>query len=221
MKHNKPLYIVDFDDVLVNMSWKWAMKAYSSICTPKEICDTVINSTKKWLYDKFNQPEGNILDYYLSDKNFYSDLPPTRFCEKLNKISDKNDVFVISYIMESWNADDKANWLKKYLPNAKYQFVYYKTGIKKSEIINNFELGDYIAFADDRISNIVDVMENTNSENKMFYIPRFGCNSIDMIMEKLKNNNWMRERNIIPFYMSDLYVENYSILDKVDWHKWV
>ena len=211
---------MDFDDVLVNMSWKWALKAYGSICTPKEICDVLINSPRKWLYEKFNADD-DIMDYYLSDKHFYEDLPPTKFCERLNKISDRNDIFVISYIMEDWNADDKSKWLKKYLPNAKYQFVYYNSGIKKSDIINNFELGDYTAFADDRVQYLVDVMEHTNSEYKMFYIPRYGCNTLKMIKNELKNKNWIEERHIIPHYISDLYLENYSIIEKTNWHKWL
>jgi len=206
----KPLYVVDFDDVLVNMSWKLAMLAYSNICTPMEICDTLIQSDKKWVFEKFNQPEDRIMDFY--GKGFYDDLPPTRFCEKLNSISDKNDIFVVSYIMENCNADDKVKWLKKYLPKAKYQFIYCDSGIKKSDIINGMKL-DYVAFADDRVSNLADVMENTDAKGKMFYVPMYGCNSVEKIREKLID----KEKLIYPCYISDLYVSNYSILKKVDW----
>lgn len=216
----KPLYVVDFDDVLVNMSWKWAMLAYKNICTPSEICDILINSKKKWLYDKFNQPENNIMDYYLNQKGFYDDLPPTKFCERLKKISGKNDIFVISYIMEEHNGIEKEKWLKKHLPTAKFQFLYYDSKWKKSDVINQMELNYYTAFSDDRISNIVDVMENTDSVEKMFYIPKYGCNTIEMIRNKLKNKSLIEERKIFPFYYSDFFVENHSILDMVDWKQW-
>lgn len=223
MKRKKPLYIVDFDDVLTNMYFKWAMLVASDICTPKEICDVLLESDCKNLDDKFGftgERQDRILEPYMK-KGFYDDLPPSRFCERLKRISDKNDIFVLSYIMADYQATEKENWLKKHLPNAKYQFIYYDSKLKKSDIINQFDMNDYVGFADDRVSNIVDVIENTDSREKLFFAPRFGCNTLEKVKEKLTNKNIIKDRKIILQYYPDEYLVTYEILKKCNWHKWL
>ena len=162
----------------------------------KSLVDNVLLRERYYLneYLRLDNPEirKRYLDLYNLNGTFYDNLEPSKYYESLVKIikgpSILTDISIITSVGETEDFPcvlSKKKFLYKLFKNfsdvCNINFYFVTDGIKKSDIINSNNI-QYTTFIDDHMSNIEDVIINTNSKHKDFSIPLYGYNKkLDII----------------------------------------
>jgi hypothetical protein len=122
---------------------------------------------------------------YLND-NFYDDLKLTPFGEALKFYLNNNFVDKVTILTHTFNEnlESKKNFLLTHFNNEKVSIEFIGHNIKKHKFINDNKI-EYDLFVDDRLDTVLEVIENTNSDNKEFLMPEMGYNKINSKHEKI------------------------------------
>jgi len=191
----KRVIVADMDEVIVNIVPLWVYTAIVNKPMLEEYFDLDINYSpemvlqretyliQEWLKRKdVGEVPKSIMaifnSLYCKDKNFYAKCPPTPMAMGLRE-SLNHDVLEKLYIVthcfegtEEWKRD----WLINFFgTDDRIVFVPVPLSEKKSDAFKELEI-EYDVFIDDSLKNIKDVMENTNSFDKEFMIPKLGYN---------------------------------------------
>jgi hypothetical protein len=190
--------VVDMDDVLVNISQKWARKATLSPglrrlatvaalpASNAELGAAVRARDRAWLQDwlgLMGEP-GLMAEFdalYRGDGAFYDDLPPTPFAvgviRALIPLGVVGAVHVVTHTMGDGDPvnDSKRRWLSRHLPDDRVQVHLVDGGTKKSEVIRR-HCPDADTYADDSMKNVIDVLTARGVHAHEIAMPKLGCN---------------------------------------------
>lgn len=211
--------IVDCDEILVNISPKWARKIlenreYYRPYLKVEELERYENDEKKFNIFVLNRPEfylnkwlsrdnieipSDVLKNYLdihNEEDFYYDLPITSMAIGLKKLANHSSVksiYVISrHSSNSKSLNSKLNLIKSLFPEDKLIIRIPKQGESKADYVKDIDI-EYGMIFEDEICNIKDYLSKTeNVKNCYLYIPKFGYNIPDQEALDL-----ILERNII------------------------
>lgn len=210
-----PLFIVDFDQVIVKIDEKWVksfIRQYpeyfeKELKIPFEegfkFYNSVMNITQRTEYyihrflkiNESSQYHKKCMEIYTDDSEFYDELPLTAYGKNLKLIYDKGKIrlFIISHCITKTDAECKKKYIERVFPDAPYSLI--KSDILKSSIINKYNMHDYFAFVDDSLKNIEDVFTHTYSVSKTFGLPMYGYNTeYEYLLEPLEKNLSLLER---------------------------
>jgi len=141
---------------------------------------------EEWLFENKHPQEIKDIAYnvYFNNNTFYDDLPPSKFFMALYNML-RGDILerivVVTHALDKTLPVNKSKmrWLAKQFKEAgdivDLDFFLLDHHETKSQCINQ-EVSNYNAFVDDSLKNIRDVIENTNSYGKEFFIPLYGYN---------------------------------------------
>ena len=117
------------------------------------------------------------MDIFTEDPGFYDDLSLTAYGENLKLIYEKGKIrlFIISHCITKTDAESKKRYIERMFPDVAYELI--KSNIRKSTIIDKYNMHDYFAFVDDSLINIEDVFFHTYSISKTFGLPIYGYNT--------------------------------------------
>lgn len=205
----KPLFVVDFDQVLVRIDIKWiktfirkypeyfekelgisfeeGFKFYNSVKNITERTEYYVN---KFLKIEEQSPYlEKCFNLYRNDPEFYDDLTLTTFGKNIQTIFKKEKIrlYIVSHCITRVDAESKKRCIERLFPDAEYNLI--KSGLKKSDVINNKRLHYYFTFIDDSLKNIEDVFENTYSVSKSFGLPVYGYNEdYEYLLDPMEKN---------------------------------
>jgi len=200
---NKKKIATDMDEVLTLISPLWTYLLLENKTHFSEYMDLdfdysmmhVLNRDEyylnNWLSNGKELPEevfDLFLGLYKDNDKFYSNCRITNFGMTLKILLDRGEIehiYIVTKVIEG-TEDYKKRWVAKYLGTENITFISVDGDTKKSEAIN--ELGiEYDLFIDDCLDNIYDVLKNTNSYNKSFFIPKYGYNKDEEMREKISS----------------------------------
>jgi hypothetical protein len=193
--------VFDCDEVLVNISDKWAKKMLAVPELRKFIPDSmvqtinlgimnlrIVNFIDRLLGIEFGSKEYEIfMSLYKDDPTFYDDLPPSPF---LNAVKRTINFYDEIHIITKMPTDDTSHTvdiskkrflvqhllpLKKENPNLKINIIFLKSNEKKSDAILEQNI-KFNTFADDSTENIVDVVSNVTNRSYEVLVPMYGYN---------------------------------------------
>jgi len=200
---------VDFDQVIVRIDIKWVknfIRTYPeyfekelqiSFADGFEFYNSTKNITERTEYyvDKFLKIRNDspyskkCMEIFTADSEFYDDLSLTGYGENLKIIYGKGKIrlFIISHCITKTDAESKKRCIEKLFPNVAYSLI--KSGTKKSQVIDKYNMHHYFAFVDDSLVNIEDVFSHTYSISKTFGLPIYGYNSkYEHLLEPMNKN---------------------------------
>lgn len=199
---NKFVVAVDCDDVLVNTAGKWVRSILSDDGLVAEIPREAVESVSKshpmnreefditshfgpgpmdWLTPELKQ---KMLNKFFHDPEFYDNLPASSYAQGLRTMC-QNDLVESVWVITSCVdlaypvTASKLRFLKRLFDDLRVKseihFVFTEKGETKAQAINERQI-PYHSFVDDHLTNIHDVLMNTDSKEKEFLIPRYGYN---------------------------------------------
>jgi hypothetical protein len=226
--------VLDCDDVCVNITPKWMYlllqnDKFRKLLTHDHLSHILLNhpfnrkeydliSHAPYTLDEDLRSELNkiALEIYYNDSTFYDDLTATGYFDLALSLLRNSHAKRISIVSQSKELSLPVNLSKiRFLQNifkefdsSQYNIFLLNSGEKKSDVIKN-EIPNYTNFVDDHLSNIFDVVENTNSFNKEFLAPLTGFSySSD---NKTTIERLTREKQCsILFYNIDLKLDETS-----------
>lgn len=193
--------VFDCDEVLVNISDKWARKMLAVPELKKLIPDSmiqainmgvmnlrIVNFIDRLLGIEFGSKEyETFMSLYKDDPTFYDDLPPSPF---LNSVKRTINFYDEIHILTKMPTDEKSHVvdaskqrflvnhllpLKKENPSLKINILFLKANEKKSDAILEQKI-KFNTFADDSTENIVDVVSNVTNRSYEVLVPMYGYN---------------------------------------------
>ena len=199
---DKSIIISDMDEVLTMISplWTYLIKTNEHIFGEYFDLDfdysieTVLNRDtyylNQWLLKNNvelpNDVYNEFLSLYTDTPDFYPKCRLTNMGQTLKVLLDRGEIeriYVITKVIKG-TEEYKQEWVAKHLGITNVTFISVYGG-NKSEVINEMNI-DYDIFIDDHLDNIEDVLENTDSFDKSFFIPNYGYNRDKERIEKLK-----------------------------------
>lgn len=196
MNVGSKLIAVDVDDVLVHIATPWVAKITKYL--PRGVL-TMLNGEdlsravrsrvqphiQEWLVQEHGLMRHQVDEVnltYRADPTFYDDLLPTALCRGLwTALELPGRIAHVHVITHNYSNDDpcvesKDRWLRKWVgsPN-KVTIHHVEAGDKKSSVMAN-HCPDMDSFADDSMSNVVDVLLNDAVRPNEILIPRMGHN---------------------------------------------
>jgi hypothetical protein len=130
-------------------------------------------------------------DTYFCDPKFYDELKPAAYYHLLRQMLDHevlNSVTIVTACVDVKYpvTASKIRMLERLFEpfkaaGVKVRYILTEAGTSKSEAIKKHEVV-YTSFADDAVYNILDVIQNTDSHGKEFFLPRLRHN-VDIPME--------------------------------------
>ena len=205
--HSKRVVVVDCDEVLVNISPKAVklmhedFDYYNKFFRLSKEFDLekqtpiILNRPEyyinKWLLRKdvldnytikeYEEAEARFTDNFNRD-DYYEDLIPTNLGLTLSKLLRTNVIeklIVVSKVVDINRTGSKERFLKKLFRNStnKLSVYFIESGNKKSEIVNLVNNDKLAQVYEDEVSNIEDIINNTNKTNFELMIPSLGYNN--------------------------------------------
>ena len=191
----------DCDDVLVNTAGKWVRRILSDDSIVSKIPPEALKraaerhpmnreefditshfgTNQSWLTPELKKA---MLDKFFLDPTFYDSLPPSSYARGLRAMCESDlveGVWVITSCVDLKYpvTASKIRFLKRLFDDLRLKteihFIFTEHGETKAQAINDREIR-YHSFVDDHITNIHDVIANTDSREKEFLIPRYGYN---------------------------------------------
>lgn len=232
----------DLDDVVVNITDVWVKKILSDKglcarlpieCVDKAVGSHPMNRAAYTFTSHFTEKHEEVFDSellslvhdkYFQDPNFYDDLQPSKYYFHLKAMLDYgvlNSVTVVTSCVELAFpvTASKMRFMNRIFDSFRAQgvqvrFILTEKKEKKSEamVANNVV---YDSYADDAIFNIVDVIENTQSHGKEFFIPRYRHNLIVPDQAKLVAKSGAR----IFWFDNDLMLSGDRLVDRRSEHR--
>lgn len=193
--------IVDCDEILVNISPKWAkliddnehvFGKYldTSKIKPvkndiKELTKLVLTRDKFYLTDWLKREDvdeipQDIINKFMSlydQDGFYYDLPLTKMAIGLNKLAyhySVRKIYVVTRCASEKNYKSKQELIKSLFPSSKLEIIKIGKDEKKSSCLKNINIENGFVF-EDEISNIVDYLDNGLTKCNI-YVPMLGYN---------------------------------------------
>jgi hypothetical protein len=238
----KYVIATDCDEVLVNTNGKWIRSILSDADimskVPRHAVENAVKSHPmnreefditshfkthdgSWLTPELKQ---KMLDKYFLDPYFYDDLNQSIYVNALKGMIDMGvieSIWVITSCMDLKYpvTASKVRFLDKVFNEVKLtvpvHYVFTEKGEKKSDAIKAKGI-NYHSFVDDHISNIEDVIQNTDSKEREFLIPRYRYN-IDF--PNAAHHTTTKDVNIIWFDNDMVLHDDGLLYDRVHNHK--
>jgi hypothetical protein len=194
MASKKKLVIVDIDDTIVLIAPKWIGESFKESVIfnrvknwavvhaamdgkeafAKAIMDRTVYDLPTWL-GLPGIARNVFADVYKNNGTFYQGLLPTKFGSELMLRNHSAKLVFLTHVLGGNSDQSKYDWIYSNFKNADFAYEAVDINTKKSEVINKL-YGDFDVFVDDHPGNLMDVMQNCNSENKEFIFPSYGYN---------------------------------------------
>jgi len=179
------LVITDLDEVCVNITIKWARKAFEAGLIKKLPSDkTIIARKHYYIQNLLGIDQDKALALYRTS-DYYDDLEPTRLGKGLMTAASLGQIHlvILSHCTPEVEASKK-RFCKKYFPGVLLILV--PEDVKKSKAIHDNDLNRYNLFIDDSPPVLKDIIVNTASQGKEFLCPRYGYNA-DFVKENAED----------------------------------
>ena len=208
------IVLCDWDSVIQEVDFYWMEKVLSEnyIHTfknyldfdkliDKETGDVDISLIKKrntYYLTEYMRKEGVdpnpeleqlFISLYIDDKDFYNYCPFLTMADSLKVLLANNIVKEVHFVSSAplnYDTDDrKVIQMNKMFPKMNVDMNIIPGNMKKSEYINTY-FPNYTVFIDDREDVMLDVMFNTNNNNKSYIFPLYEYNK-NLLDEKVLN----------------------------------
>jgi hypothetical protein len=234
---NKFRIATDCDDVLVNTAGKWVRGILSDDSIISKIPSDALaraaerhpmnreefeitshfGTNQSWLTPELKRA---MLDKFFLDSTFYDNLPPSSYAKVLRTMCENDlveSVWVITSCVDLKYpvTASKIRFLKRLFDDLRLKteihFIFTEHGETKSQAINDHEIR-YHSFVDDLISNIHDVIANTDSREKEFLIPRYGYNIRSQEVSTMAS---MQDSKVL-WFDNDLVLKDKILYDTIE-----
>ena len=179
-----PLILVDLDEVMVNIGIKWMFRMRDLDLLPASYDndDAVVHAAlhrEEYYFWKHVGLEKEDTRIYAEDSTFYDNLEATTYGQgiEMNALAGRLRGVILTHCVEGPVNESKKRFISKNFPSLITICIPGHT--PKSKVINDMGLNHYVTFSDDSVKVVTDVLHNTLSLGKEFYMPKFGHNGIE------------------------------------------
>lgn len=180
----KKIVVSDMDEVIVNITPKWASMIVDHMTHSKVSTDeqSVLNREKYYLTDWLGFADNDFALKLMCEQGdtFYDDLELTPMGRGLAQSLEQgilDELVILSHSPAEMNNTSKIRFVQKHFPADKTRLLLVDLNSSKADAINEHGIA-YTTFIDDRLDIVQDVVANTDSNNKEFMMPELGYNKV-------------------------------------------